>query len=98
MLLLTLHIYVFILFVSWPTDAESDVASDVGRQQRVMIIGNNNVFEVGCCILFVHDRLHTLSPFTACIQPTNDISIVQTGLTNVTNIQTDTRTIFKPNT
>ena len=41
------------LFVSWPTDAESDGSSEIGRQQRVMIIGNNNVFEVGCCILSV---------------------------------------------
>lgn len=34
---------------SWPAGDESVGASEVGRQQRVMIIGNNNVFEVGCC-------------------------------------------------
>jgi len=44
----------FVLFVSWPPDAESQAASEVGQQQKVMIIGNNNVFEVGCCILYVH--------------------------------------------
>ena len=50
---LVLALCLVVLFVSWPAGAESVGASEVGRQQRVMIIGNNNVFEVGCCILFI---------------------------------------------
>jgi dynactin-6 len=34
---------------SWPNDTDVPVGgSETGRSQRVMIIGNNNVFEVGC--------------------------------------------------
>lgn len=34
---------------SWPVAAASDGTVGTGRQQKVMIIGNNNVFEVGSC-------------------------------------------------
>jgi len=40
-------------FFSWPTVAESCRIAETGRQQRVMVIGNNNVFEIGCRILSV---------------------------------------------
>jgi len=49
--------------ISQSTDTESDVAR---KQQRVMIIGNNNVFEVGCCILSVHVVFIFISAFAIC--------------------------------
>lgn len=33
---------------SWRSASESCTTSETGMRQRVMIIGNNNVFEVGC--------------------------------------------------
>jgi len=52
------------LFISQSTDTESDGAR---KQQRVMIIGNNNVFEVGCCILSVHVIFIFISAFLQCV-------------------------------
>jgi len=49
--------------ISQSTDTESDGAR---KQQRVMIIGNNNVFEVGCCILSVHVVFIFISAFAIC--------------------------------
>jgi len=52
---------VFILFFSWPVTADwDDAAGATDRQQRVMVVGNNNVFEVGCRILSIIIAVFTL--------------------------------------
>jgi len=47
------QLIIYFVFFSWPEVTESGRTSGMENQQRVMIIGNNNVFEVGCCILSV---------------------------------------------